>query len=309
MAGRSLRRAYKEIQLQQLRSFCETARLGSLAAAAKSLGVAQPTVWEQVHALEREFGMQLVESHRRGCRLTDAGQLLVELAVPVVAGAEALKKTFRERCAEVDRSLTVAAPQRILVEDLPEVIDLYRQRHPHVRLRLVERMTGAVAAAVESGDADLGISSDREPGTASPRLTTEPAYPLEVLLVTPRDHPLARKRRVLPRDLRGFPLVNAPEGFTRPEVAEQLRKLGVFQTQPRHVEAVSTAVIRHYVGMGFGIGLVLGRPSRERPPRLHEQSMSRYFGTAQIGFIFRKGVMPAAHVRAFADMVKSLLHS
>src|SRR5262245_34410414 len=109
MPYRSLHRAYKEVQLQQLRSFCETARLGSLAAAAKALGIAQPTVWEQVHALEREFGTQLIESHRRGCRLTDAGRLLVELAVPVVAGAESLKKNFKERRAEIGGEGTVVA--------------------------------------------------------------------------------------------------------------------------------------------------------------------------------------------------------
>jgi hypothetical protein len=51
--------AYTEITLQQLRSFCETARLGSFTAAAASLGLAHPTVWQQVHAVEREFGEQL----------------------------------------------------------------------------------------------------------------------------------------------------------------------------------------------------------------------------------------------------------
>lgn len=309
MPGVKARRAYKEVRLQQLRSFCETARQGSLGAAATVLGVSQPTVWEQVHALEREFGAQLIESHRRGCRLTDAGRLLAELAVPVVAGADSLKKAFTERRTAVELRLTVAAPQRILVEDLPEVIDEFRRRFPHVRLALVERMTGQVAAAVESGQADLGVSSDREPGLSSPRLTSESAYDLEALLVTPRQHPLAKKKQVQPRDLADHALVNAPDGFSRPEVAEQLRKLGVFETQPRHVEAVSTAVIRHYVARGFGIGLVLGRPAATPDPALHERSMSKFFGRAAICLIARKGVQPAAHARAFGDIVKELLRS
>ena len=59
-------RAYKEITLLQLRSFCETVRLGSLTAAADSLGLARPTVWKQVHALEHHLGMQLVEPIRAG---------------------------------------------------------------------------------------------------------------------------------------------------------------------------------------------------------------------------------------------------
>ncbi len=56
-----LGRVYKEVTLQQLRSFLETARLGSLAAAAAALGLAQPTVSAQVHALEKHFDMPLIQ--------------------------------------------------------------------------------------------------------------------------------------------------------------------------------------------------------------------------------------------------------
>src|SRR2546428_11145744 len=80
MTTRSGGRAYKEMTLQQLRSFCETARLGSFSAAAAALGLSHPTVWKQVHALEREFGAQLVKPFGRGCQLTEAGRVLAELA-------------------------------------------------------------------------------------------------------------------------------------------------------------------------------------------------------------------------------------
>src|SRR5256885_4671739 len=101
------RHNYKEIRLQQLRSFTETARLGSLGAAARSLGLSQPTVWEHVHTLERELGTQLIESHRRGCRLTAAGGLLIDLAASVIAGIDSLPRTFQERFAAVEVRLTV----------------------------------------------------------------------------------------------------------------------------------------------------------------------------------------------------------
>jgi DNA-binding transcriptional LysR family regulator len=301
------RRAYKEVRLQQLRSFCETARLGSLAAAAAALGVSQPTVWEQVHALEQEFGLALIEPHGRGCRLTEVGRILAELADPLVAGIDSLKRVLRDRLKGGEARLTVAAPARILVEDLPDVIGAFMRQYPHVRLRLVERMTGQVMSAVEAGEADLGIGSEREAGASSPRLLIEPAYQLDVLLIAPADHPLARRRRVAPRDLKAYPLVNSPDGFSRPEVADRLRQLGVFDTQPRHLEAVSTAVVRHYVKLKLGIGLVLGRLSRHGDPRLHERSMSDHFGRAGICLAWRRGVQATESARAFADMVRQLL--
>src|SRR5881227_3049868 len=111
MAPRLSRHTYKEIRLQQLRSFCETARLGSLAAAAASLGLAQPTVWEQVHALEREFAAQLVEPHGRGCRVTEAGRVLAGLAAPLVAGIDSLKRNFESARHDVETWLTLTTTQ------------------------------------------------------------------------------------------------------------------------------------------------------------------------------------------------------
>jgi len=207
----------------------------------------------------------------------------------------------------VEARLKVAAPQRILVEDLPDVIAVFMRQYPRVRLCLLERQTGQVAAAVDSGEADFGISSDREPGAASPRLLLEPAYPLDALLIMPHDHPLARRRHIAPEHLKGHALVNAPEGFSRPEVAETLRKLGIFDVQPRHVEAVTSAVIRQYVALGLGIGLVLGRAARTPNRRIHERSMSQHFGQAGITLIWRKGALPSPYARAFADLVQKVL--
>src|SRR5579871_1579621 len=147
MPSRTHRRAYKEVRLQQLRSFCETARLGSLAGAAAALELAQPTVWEQVHALEREFGEKLVEPHGRGCRLTEAGRVLAGLAAPLVAGVDALKGRFESDRQAVDTWLTLATTQRVLVEDLPDVIEVFQRRRPHVYLRFLELRGDRIAAA------------------------------------------------------------------------------------------------------------------------------------------------------------------
>ncbi|MBL8792530.1 MAG: LysR family transcriptional regulator [Planctomycetia bacterium] len=307
MKVRASTRRYKELRFQQLRSFAETARLGSLAAAAASLGVAQPTVWAQVHALERSLSAQLIEPHGRGCRLTEAGQLLAQLAGPLVAGMDSLGRVFREQVQQVEACLTVAAPQRILVEELPEVIAEFERQHPQVRLNLLERMSGTVAEAVEKGTADLGISTEQEAGEATPWLQYEPGYELDILLICPRQHPLAKKDRVGLRDLKGYPLVNAVNGFPRREIAATLQKLGAFAAQPRRVEAVNTPVIRRYVEMGLGIGIVVGRRGQIQSRQLCEHSLSRHFGLVEVNLIWRKGVLPQPHARAFADTVKKLL--
>jgi len=307
MPARVSHRRYKELRFQQLRSFAETARRGSLAAAAAALGVAQPTVWAQVHALERAFQVPLVEPHGRGCRLTAAGQLLAQLAGPLVAGVDSLKEMFDEQHGILQARLTVAAPQRILVEDLPPVIAAFEKQHPQVRLTLLERMSGHVAAAVEAGAADLGVSTEQDGGEPGPWLEYEPGYELDLILITPRKHALARKKRVALRDLRGYPLVNSAHGFPRAEIAAAFQKLGAFQVQPRKVEAVNTPVIRRYVEMGFGIGVVVGVLDPKRFPLLHQHDLSQHFGRTPVSLIWRKGALVRPPARAFADTVQAVL--
>src|SRR5262249_31721536 len=115
-------RAYKEITLQQLRSFCETVRLGSLTAAADSLGLARPTVWKQVHALEPRVGMKLAEPHPRGCEPTEMGRALAELASPLVTGIGSLRQALQSSHSRRKAHLTVAASPRLLIEDLPPCV-------------------------------------------------------------------------------------------------------------------------------------------------------------------------------------------
>jgi molybdate transport repressor ModE-like protein len=298
---------YKEIRLQQLRSFCETARLGSLTAAAAALGLAQPTVWEQVHALERHFGMRLIERQPHGCRLTESGRLLAELAAPLVAGIDRLQHRLEEQQGKQQSRLTVAATQRILIEDLPATIVEFERRHPQVHLCLVEQSVGQIPGLVERGEADLGLTTEEAGDPPSPWLVFEPCYELELFLVTPRDHPLASRRRIGPRDLAEFPLVNAPDGIPDAAVTATLDKLGAFRTEPRRVEAYYSAVIRRYVEMNFGIGLVLGLPSHQPTGELHERSMSRHFGRVTINLVSRTGALEHEPARSFAQLLRRWL--
>jgi molybdate transport repressor ModE-like protein len=308
MSAARRHRRYKEVRLQQLRSFCATARLGSLAAAAQALGLAQPTVWEQVHALEREFAAQLVEPYGRGCRLTAEGRLLVELSTSLVAGIDALKQNFEEARSQNTTWLTVAAMPRAVIEDLPGPTVEFQRDHPHVGVRFVELLGHPVAAAIKSGEADLGLTAVTDSDPPSPWLSFELGYEIDVLLVTPKDHPLARRRRVSPHDLLRFPVIGFPPAFLKLPIHAALEKLGVFGAPSRRVEATNTMAIRRYVEMGLGIGLVVGVPSRAlSSPGLHERSMSDHFGRVAVNLVWRKGTSPQGSVRTFANTIQAVL--
>jgi DNA-binding transcriptional LysR family regulator len=164
-----------------------------------------------------------------------------------------------------------------------------------------------VAGPVERGEASLGFTTYIENRGQYPHLSFDAWYELEVILLTPRDHPLARQRRVRPEDLRPFPLVNATTALRDTQAHGTLVKLGLYQTEPRWVEARQAAVIRSCVEAGLGIALVPGLWPREAHPRLHERVMRRYFGPITVYLVRRSGVHRHAAVGAFAEEVRSQL--
>jgi DNA-binding transcriptional LysR family regulator len=299
--------AYKEVTIQQLRSFCETVRLGSFTAAAAALELAHPTVWKQVHALEHHLGAILVEPHERGCRPTEAGRRFARLAGPLVAGIGSLERAFQASRAEAAARIVVAAPPRVLVEDLPECIVEFERLWPQARLALMQLGVEDVSAAVASGRADLGLTDSCLLDTDDPGLACEPCYELDIVLVTPPDHPLAGHRTVQPHDLCAYALVNAPVPNGNAVLAAALAELHALGIQPSRVVGYYNAVIRRYVELGFGIGLIPCLPRRPRDPAFHERSMSDVFGRPTVYLVWRNGTIESGLAREFAKTVKALL--
>jgi DNA-binding transcriptional LysR family regulator len=298
---------YKEITLQQLRSFCETILRGSFTAAAAALDLAHPTVWKQVHGLEQRLGVKLVEPHGRGCRPTEAGRLLARLTSPLMTGIGSLECVFERSRAEAAARVVVAAPTRVLVEDLPECVVEFERLWPQVRVNLRQVRVEDVTAAVASGRADLGLISNCLPDPDDPRLAFEPCYELEIVLVTPPDHPLARRRHLQAGDLCAYPLVNALDTGEDLVIRAALEELHTLRIQTSRVEAWDDAVICRYVQLGFGIGLL--NRVRGHPPgtNLHLRSMSNVFGRTIVYLVRKKGDLCSGPAHEFAQTVKALL--
>lgn len=298
-------RPYKELTLQQLRSFAETARLGSMAAAAHALRLTHPTIREQVLALEREFGLKLVTPHGRGCRLTAEGRLLAELVTPVTAAAASLKTRFDELRAQAKVRLVVAGPPRIIQEDLPDAVTSALRALPRLSLEFLEVRDDQVVEAVASGKADLGLTTQAVPAEPPIGVSFESAYELETLLLAPKNHPLARRRSVTPAELRKYPLLTSRYTLSdQPELAAILDRHQAFDGPTARVEPFLAGTVRRYVEQNLGIAVVYGPRPAGRKSAVHERLMSRYFGRGLVRFVFRNGTahedaarVLAAHVR------------
>jgi DNA-binding transcriptional LysR family regulator len=260
---------YKDIQLPQLRSFCLLASESSFTSVARALGMAVPTVWIQVRALERKLGTILLRREGRRVELTEDGRLLLELIQPHVTGLDSLERLFKARRTETPQRLTIASAPYLFSHYLPRPIRAFATRHPAVRLNLLIQWsdaTGAVVRLLERRKADVGMLVYYRGEPPSRLLEYEDLLEQQLLIVTRADHPLARKKKLSARDLIPYPvLTGPPESYYRIQLDRLLLQNNLAGRVQVTMESPSMDIIRQYAALGMGVGVIYGghEPGRE----------------------------------------------
>ena len=294
--------AYKAYRLKPLRAFCQTLRLGSVSRAAEALYVSQPAITLQLQALERELGVKLFE--RSGRRLVPSreGQLLYELAKPLVEGLDGLDTAFREQVRGLDAGeLNVAAGSSTILYLLPGIVEAFRERQPDVRLTL-HNVTGASGLDLLRSDAvDLAVGSMLD---VPADLSYAPVYRFEPMLITPPDHPLAHKAELRLEDLSPYGLILPPKRLT----TYRLVDLVFQQNRVPYTVALEVGgweVIKQYVAMGMGVSIVTAICLTEADrSRLAARSLAKYFPSRSYGVVVRKGKYLSPQARAFVELIQ-----
>lgn len=224
---------------------------GSLGAAARNLGLAQPNASRLLVRLERDLGLPLVDRSPTGSRLTVHGRLVADWAEPVlssldrlVAGAESLRED-RDSHLRVGASLTVGEHL------VPRWLTTFRTVHPHVQVRITVMNSADVIAAVEADQIDVGFIES--PGVPAALHSTIVARDALVVIVS-SDHPWTRKDHVTLAELAATSLVvREPGSGTRGTVDELLAGYEVAEPV---MELSSTAAIVRSVAAGIGPAVV-----------------------------------------------------
>jgi LysR family transcriptional regulator, cyn operon transcriptional activator len=169
------------LTLQQLTYFLAAAEHGSFSAAAESLLMAQPSLSEQIRRLEAELGVPLFMRAGRGIELTEAGRLLRPHAERTLAEAQSAAESVREVRDLTGGTVafgTFGSAHHYL---LARLVEDFRKRHPHVRVRAIGQNSAEVADAVREGQLEAGLVvlpvDDRG-------LSVEPAIEDELLYVS-----------------------------------------------------------------------------------------------------------------------------
>lgn len=303
-------RRFKQLRFRQLRAFVELATAGSFAAVAEKFELSVPSVWQQIRALEKAFGCELVHAEGRRLVFTDRGQMLVNMAAPLVKGFDELVQTFSHPPEDARKRLSLAAPNMVLTNELPGPLERFRGEYPDVELQLVDRGSAACVGLVETGEVDMAVAGrlDDEP---LPALKTERITRYPFVFICRADHELAEATRLSLKAIARHPfVVPGPGTNARQRLDEVLSEAGLRDSLQVVMDANTKELLLSYVQMGFGVSVASMSPlamrrmagdTRRSPLVFHD--LSRVFGHENIDLFVRRSRYQPAHEKAFGDML------
>ena len=260
------RRYFKEVRFRQIRALVELSRQGSFASAAASLGLAVPSVWQQIRALEDEYGVQLVAANGSKVSLTADGKTLIDLAAPLVESFDSLREVFEDRHRNTPRTLTVVAPAPMLSGALRTPIIRYRKAHPQVKLTLIDRPSNAARAVLENNEAEIGVIGLAEGDDPTPQFQAWPIASYPFYLVCQSHLPLAKARKITLADLIKHPLVlSAEDSSSHRQIRHVFEEAGLATRMNVTMTATNRALLLSYVAIGFGIAIGTSAASIKLP--------------------------------------------
>jgi DNA-binding transcriptional LysR family regulator len=300
---------YKDIQLAQLRSFCVAATEGNFTAAAKALGLAASTVWQQVRALERELKARLLRRRGRSVELTDDGRLLLEMVQPHISGLDSLRHFFAARRQGARQELVVASGAYLFAHHLPPAIQQFREARPEIEVTLRIAAWSGLRQLVESEQTDVGILACDPDVPRSPALEYEHLFDERLCVIVPLGHALARLRRVGPQDVVKYPLILPPKGGAdRRALDRVLRQHNLTDRVQAPLVCGLIDVVKQYVSRGMGVAVMYVTETLvSSSPELCVRSLAADVGPLPIEMAVRKGAYLPEHVEEFRAIVRKCL--
>lgn len=299
------------MNLHQFRFVQEAARRNlNLTETAKALHTSQPGISKAILELEGELGIDIFARHgKRLKRITEPGLQVLQAIEIIMREVGNLKRIGEEFSQQDAGTLSIATTHTQARYVLPGPVAALRKRHPKVAISLHQGTPEQVAQMLIDETAEVGLAT--ESLSAFEQLVTLRCYEWQHMLVLPAGHALAQQERLTLEQLAGEPLITYHPSFTgrtRIDQAFAARSLA-----PSIVlEAIDSDVIKTYVRLGLGVGIVAEMAVRDDPAcapggDLVVRPAGQLFGSNVARLAFKRGAYLRSFVYSFAELVSNRL--
>ncbi|MES2714985.1 MAG: CysB family HTH-type transcriptional regulator [Pseudomonadota bacterium] len=296
------------MNLHQFRFVQEAVRRNlNLTETAKALHTSQPGISKAILELEEELGVDIFARHgKRIRRVTEPGQLVLQSVEIIMREVANLKRIGDEFSKQDAGTLSIATTHSQARYVLPEPVAKLRRMFPKVQVQMHQGMPGDVARMLADDVAEIGLATESLADVDG--LVTLPCYEWQHVLVVPARHPLADVERPTLAQLAAEPLITYHPTFSgRTRIDEAFAKA---RLRPNiALEAIDADVIKTYVRLGMGVGLVAEMAVRDDPPGgdLAWRPVGHLFGPNTSRVAFKRGAYLRHFVYAFAELLSERL--
>jgi LysR family transcriptional regulator, hydrogen peroxide-inducible genes activator len=276
--------------------------------AAERCNTTQPTLSEQIKALEERLGARLVERNRSGVLMTPIGTAATEIARRILCDASELRMIAAMGDSTLKGVLRLGLPSTIGPYLLPHVVPTLHRAYPDLKLYVREELPQTLPRTLETGGHDLIIAPLPVRGE---ELHTTELFREPLFLTVGADHPLASKARIDSSDLQGQEILTLAPGHQLHGVI-----LALCQEVGGHVrldyEGTSLDMLREMVITGLGITFMPGLYVRRelttdtslRVMPLHGRAIHR-----SIGMAWRKSSARHRSFETLAELFRTTIRS
>lgn len=299
------------MNLHQFRFVQEAARRNlNLTETAKALHTSQPGISKAILELEEELGVDIFARHgKRLRRVTEPGRQVLTSIEIIMREVANLKRIGEDYSRQEAGTLSIAATHTQARYVLPTPVAALRTRYPKVNISLHQGTPEQVAQMILDDSAEIGMATERL--TQYDDLVTLPCYEWRHVVVVPTAHPLARIERLTLEQIAAEPLISYHPSFTgrsKIDAAFEQRQL-----KPNFVlEAIDSDVIKTYVRLGLGVGIVAEMAVADDPlcapgGDLIARPVGHLFGPNVARIAFKRGAYLRNFVYTFAELLSDQL--
>lgn len=235
-----------------LKLFVTIVEEGTIAGAAEREHIAASAVSKRMSELEESFGTRLLQRTNKGVVPTDAGITLLQLARGVLHDMNNLYVQISEYSSGVRGHVRLSANISAINQFLPSEIRSFTDLHPGIHVHLEGDISETIMKSVTEGTVDVGIITM---GTYQQDLEFFPYHSDQLVVITPKDHPLAQNKSVSFADTLDFDFVGLPVGSAlHNQILRSAQELG--KTPKLRIQVNSFDALCLMVEAGLGIGIV-----------------------------------------------------
>ncbi|MCI5763478.1 HTH-type transcriptional regulator CysB [Actinobacillus porcinus] len=277
------------MKIQQLRYIVEIANQNlNVTEAANVLYTSQPGISKQVRLLEDELGLEIFERNGKNLKaITPAGKKIIAIARELLVKTQAIRAIAEEYTQPDHGVLRIATTNTQARYMLPAVVEKFSKKYPNVSLHVHQGSPNQLSDALLSGEVDFAIVTEAQ--YLFNDVILLPCYKWNRSIVVKSDHPLAKLKHVTIEDLGKYPLVTYTFGFTgQSDLDYAFNSAGIL---PNIVFTATDAdVIKTYVKLGFGVGIIASMAYTEADSDLVAIDASHLFKSSMTQIAFKRSM-------------------